>query len=91
MEVLLEVFQEAVVRLPNKLAGAASMVGALVIGTTIVQAEIINPVLVVVIATTAIASYSMPSLNFSWHCAGLEYQCWFYLQYWAYMVSYWGF
>lgn len=65
MEILLEVFQEAVVRLPQKLAGAASMIGALVIGTTIVQAGIINPFLVVVIATTALASYSMPAYNFS--------------------------
>ena len=65
MEVLLEVYQEAVVRLPKKLAGSASMVGALVIGTTIVQANLANPVMVVVIAITALASYSMPSYNFS--------------------------
>lgn len=65
MEILLEVFQEAVVRLPKKISGAASMIGALVIGTTIVQAGIINPLLVVVIATTALASYSMPSYTFS--------------------------
>lgn len=65
MEILLEVFQEAVVRLPKKISGAASMIGALVIGTTIVQAGIINPLLVVVIATTALASYSMPAYNFS--------------------------
>ena len=65
MEILLEVFQEAVLRLPKKLSGAASMIGALVIGTTIVQAGIINPLLVVVIALTALASYSMPSYNFS--------------------------
>jgi len=65
MEILLEVFQEAVVRLPKKVAGSASMIGALVIGTTIVQAGLINPLLVVVVATTALASYSMPSYNFS--------------------------
>lgn len=65
MEILLEVFQEAVVRLPKKLSGAASMIGALVIGTTIVQAGLINPLLVVVVATTAIASYSIPAYNFS--------------------------
>jgi len=65
MEILLEVFQEAVVRLPKKLSGAASMIGAVVIGTTIVQAGIINPLLVVVVATTALASYSIPEYNFS--------------------------
>ena len=65
MELLLELFQEAVVRLPKKISGAASMIGALVIGTTIVQAGIINPLLVVVVATTALASYSIPAYNFS--------------------------
>lgn len=65
METLLELFQEAVLRLPKKLAGAASMIGAFVIGTTVVEAGLINPLLVVVIATTAIASYSMPSFAFS--------------------------
>lgn len=65
MEVLLELFQEAIVRLPLKLAGAASMIGAFVIGTTVVQAGLINPLLVVVISATAIASYSMPSYAFS--------------------------
>jgi spore germination protein len=65
MEILLELFQEAVLRLPKKLAGAASMIGGFVIGTTVVQAGLINPLLVVVIATTAIASYSMPSYTFS--------------------------
>lgn len=65
MEVLLELFQEAIVRLPLKLAGAASMIGAFVIGTTVVQAGLINPLLVVIIAATAIASYSMPSYSFS--------------------------
>lgn len=65
MEGLLEIFQEAVVRLPNKLSGAAAVVGALVIGTTVVQAGLSNPLLVVVMATTAIASYSMISYNLS--------------------------
>jgi len=65
MEALLELFQEAITRLPQKLAGAASMIGAFVIGTTVVQAGLINPLLVVIIAITAIASYSMPSYSFN--------------------------
>ncbi len=60
MEALLELFQEAVVRLPPKIAPAASMVGAFVIGTTVVQAGLVNPLLVVIMAATAIASYTMP-------------------------------
>ena len=65
MEILLELFQESIIRLPRKLAGSATMLGAFVIGNTVVQAGLINPLLVVVVATTAIASYSMPSYPFS--------------------------
>lgn len=64
MEVLLELFQEAVIRLPKKVASAASMVGAFVIGNTVVQAGLVNPFLVVVTATTAISSYVMPFYSF---------------------------
>ncbi len=63
MEVILEVFQEAVLRLPQKIAPAASIVGGFVIGTTIVQAGLVNALLVVATAGTAIASYTMPSYN----------------------------
>ena len=65
MEILVELFQEAVVRLPQKISGAAGVVGALIIGTTVVEAGLVNALLVVVIALTAIASYTMPTYNFS--------------------------
>lgn len=65
MEALLEIFQEAIIRLPKKIAGAAGVVGALVIGTTVVQAGLVNPLLVVVVATTAIASFTMPNYGYA--------------------------
>lgn len=64
MEGLLEIFQEAIVRLPQKLAAAAGVVGALVIGTTVVEAALVNALLVVVIALTGLSSFSMPSYTF---------------------------
>ena len=65
MEALLEIFQEAIIRLPKKIAGAAGVVGALVIGTTVVQAGLVNPLLVVVVATTAICSFTMPNYGYA--------------------------
>lgn len=65
MEILLELFQEAIIRLPKKFAGAAGVVGGLVIGTTVVQAGLVNPLLVVVVAATAIASYTIPAYGMS--------------------------
>lgn len=60
MIVVLEIFQEAIIRTPQKVVTAASIVGGLVIGTTIVQAGISNPLLVVVIAMTAISTFCTP-------------------------------
>lgn len=57
MLTVLEIFQEAILRIPNKIVTAASVLGGLVIGTTIVQAGISNALLVVVMAMTAIASF----------------------------------
>lgn len=65
MEVLIELFQEAVVRLPQKISGAAGVVGALVIGTTVVEAGLVNALLVVITSVTAIASFTMPTYSFS--------------------------
>lgn len=65
MEGLLEIFQEAIVRLPQKLSAAAGVVGALVIGTTVVEAALVNALLVVVIALTGLSSFSMPSYTFA--------------------------
>jgi spore germination protein KA/spore germination protein len=65
MEAILEIFQEATVRLPTRLSGAASTLGAFVIGTTVVEAGLVNPLLVVITAMTAIASYTMPSYSLS--------------------------
>ena len=58
MVVALEIFQEAVVRIPEKIVTAVSVLGSFVIGTTVVEAGLINPLLVVVMAITAIASYT---------------------------------
>lgn len=65
MEAMLEILQEAIIRLPTRLSGAASMIGGFIIGTTVVEAGLVNPLLVVVTAMTAIASYTMPSYSLS--------------------------
>ncbi len=65
MEFILEVFQEAVTRMPEKIAPAATIVGGFVIGSTLVQSGLVNAMLVIATAGTAIASYTMPSYNLS--------------------------
>ncbi|MEK3883995.1 spore germination protein [Paenibacillus sp. PL2-23] len=60
MEVTFEVLREAGVRLPKQIGPAVSIVGALVIGQAAVQAGIVSPPMVIVVAITGIASFMVP-------------------------------
>lgn len=57
-----EIMREAGLRLPKPLGHAVSIVGALVIGETAVNAGIIGSPTLMVVALTAIASYVIPDL-----------------------------
>ncbi|WP_270182203.1 spore germination protein [Alkalihalobacillus sp. CinArs1] len=59
-----ELLQEASLRLPRPIGSAVSIVGALVIGDASINAGIASPMMVVVVALTGIASFSIPQYEF---------------------------
>ncbi|MGM7702592.1 spore germination protein [Pseudalkalibacillus sp. Hm43] len=59
-----ELLQEAGLRLPRPIGSAVSIVGALVIGDAAINAGIASPMMVVVVALTGIASFSIPQYDF---------------------------
>ncbi|MBS7262544.1 MAG: spore germination protein [Eubacteriales bacterium] len=61
MLVAFEVLFEAGLRLPKNFGSAVSIVGAVVVGQATVTAKIISPVIVVLIAFTAMAGYTIPN------------------------------
>lgn len=61
MEITFEALREAGLRLPRAVGQAVSIVGALVIGQAAVQAGIVSPLMVIVVALTGIASFMSPS------------------------------
>lgn len=65
MEVLFEGLREAGIRLPKQIGSAVSIVGALVIGQAAVQAGIVSAPIVIVVAGTGIASFTIARLNLS--------------------------
>jgi len=67
MELTLELLQEASVRLPRAVGQTVSIVGGLVIGQAAVQAGLVSPIMVIVIAMAAISSFAIP--NFSLNLA----------------------
>ncbi|WP_420819764.1 spore germination protein [Paenibacillus monticola] len=60
MEVSIEILREAGLRLPKPIGPAMGIVGGLIIGQAAVEAGIVSPILVIVVAVTAISSFSMP-------------------------------
>lgn len=60
-----EILQEAGLHLPPAIGQAVSILGGLVVGTAAVQAKIISPVVLIVVAVTGISGYAMPSQDFA--------------------------
>jgi spore germination protein KA len=63
MEFTFEAIREAGIRLPRAIGQAVSIVGALVIGQAAVQAGIVSPLMIIVVAVTGMASFVNPSYN----------------------------
>ena len=63
MEFTFEALREAGIRLPRAVGQAVSIVGALVIGQAAIQANIVSPLMVIVVAVTGIASFMNPAFN----------------------------
>lgn len=60
MALTMELIREAGIRLPRAMGQTIGIVGGLVIGETAVSAGIVNPFLVIIIAVTAVATFSLP-------------------------------
>lgn len=60
MELNFEVLREAGLRLPRAVGPAVSIVGALVLGQAAINANLVSPAMVIVVAITAIASFATP-------------------------------
>lgn len=65
LELTFELLREASVRLPVLIGGVVGIVGGLVIGQAAVEAGIVSPIMVIIVAVTAISSFSIPDYNFS--------------------------
>ncbi|WP_249871710.1 spore germination protein [Oceanobacillus saliphilus] len=63
MAATFEILHEAGIRLPKVIGQTVGIVGGLVIGEAAVSAGIVSPIMVIVTALTAIATFSVPSYS----------------------------
>lgn len=67
MEISFELIREAGLRVPSPIGFTIGIVGAIVIGEAAVNANIVSPTLVIIVAITAIASFTIPDFSFGFH------------------------
>ena len=67
MEISFELIREASLRVPSLIGSSISIVGALILGDAAVNAGIVSPTLIIVVAITGIASFAIPDFSFGFH------------------------
>ncbi|MCY0879112.1 MAG: spore germination protein [Firmicutes bacterium] len=61
MWAIIEILREASLRLPKELSNTLGTVGAIVVGTAIVKAGIVSPLMIVIITLTALGLFTSPN------------------------------
>ena len=73
MELAFELIREAGVRVPGVIGNTIGIVGALILGQAAVQAGIVSPILIIVIAITGLASFAIPNFSISFGFRGIRF------------------
>lgn len=63
MEISFEILREAGVRIPTVIGPTIGIVGALILGQAAVDANIVSPILVIIVAITGLSSFAVPEMN----------------------------
>ena len=67
MEISFELIREASLRVPSLIGSSIGIVGALILGDAAVNAGIVSPTLIIIVAITGIASFAIPDFSFGFH------------------------
>lgn len=75
MEISFELIREAGIRLPGPIGNTIGIVGGLIIGQSAVAANLVSPIVVIVVAFTALCSFAIPNEEFASAFRLLKYGC----------------
>ena len=67
MEISFELIREASLRVPSVIGSSISIVGALILGDAAVNAGIVSPTLIIIVAMTGISSLAITDFSFGFH------------------------
>jgi spore germination protein len=63
MELTVELFREAGIRIPGAIGHVIGLVGGIVIGQAAVEAKIISPMIIIIVSFTAISTFAIPDYS----------------------------
>lgn len=63
MEISLELIREAGIRIPGPIGPTLGIIGALILGQAAVAANIISPIMIIIVALTGIGSFAVPNYS----------------------------
>jgi len=66
MEVAFELIREAGIRIPSVIGSTIGIVGALILGQAAVQANLVSPLLVILVSITGLGSFAVPNQDLSY-------------------------
>ena len=67
MEVSFELIREGGLRTPSAIGSTLGIVGALILGDAAVAANVVSPILIIVVAITGLSSFVIPNFSFGFH------------------------
>lgn len=73
MEVSFELIREAGIRIPGPIGTTLGIVGALILGQAAVSANLVSPILIIIVAVTGIGSFAIPDFSLGYSFRALRF------------------
>lgn len=72
-EAAFEIIREASIRIPSAAGNAMGVIGGLIIGQAAIDANIVSPIVIIIVALTGIGSFTIPSYSLTFAYRILKY------------------
>ncbi len=73
MEIAFELIREAGIRIPGPIGPTLGIVGALILGQAAVAANLVSPILIIIVAVTGIGSFAIPDFSVGYSIRTLRF------------------
>ena len=72
-EIAFEIIREASIRIPSSAGSAMGIIGGLIIGQAAIEANIVSPIVIIIVALTGIGSFTIPNYSLTFAYRILKY------------------